>query len=904
MFRRLAPTTRRILMFSAATTAPLIYKKNHSTAQRPIAYLPLRSISQAACEPSSSFHAIFTIPNTLTRLHYPASFKSKKALADFEDKLLYGTRRAAFNLRSFEQIQTELAHWENNFIDQKVAALSKLYLIILLYEYNPNQEKTLLTELENILTQHQQLLLEYTPEYLAWEFIEIALANKFHHKISQEFLKLYLAKAENTQIILRCIAHNSDPIDAINGMNYVTSILKINAEQLRDLNGCTVLHYANSTLIADHLLTAWPNLKSIPDNKGRTPIFYHRPLLPLELYKKHKVDLNTLDKNGNSVLVARDEHPGLINAGAKYVRRNIEYKGNLHLQLGSNGVLVFDEQSLPSINLQDEDKKTPLHYAIILNRIDAALDLIKHGANPWLRDRSGRHALHYALYSGHFDLINAILQLTDSVTDEELHAPDNLGLTNLVFAYYSGRSDIVHLYMSKFADKLSAFEHRIIKHIASNTSLTSEQISADESISAQQKLILLGILASIHASNIINATIIARASILPKLVPGLNDLPKFKPGQAYGIELELANVPELLLMPFHIATLFFNVVEKLDRSVHSSLLMHLHQREDEHKYIQVNEITSKIIDSQLKLQAMLKYIEILHDCGARVNSTTGFHIHVNINGPESIAKSVSIPNNTLEKNELLIVKQIIKNFARVEALLCSFMRNGNIFDGNCTYARPIDRLLDEFIAAPTLDELRKIPHGRNYSLNVVSLGAPPYGHNTLEFRIHDGAIDPILIKAWLNFINRLVDISVAQVQNQDFDPLPDIEHLVYILIAERDYAKTWDKAWGAPISAYIDPSDTDLQLQIQDSVLYQMFLLAKQGQDFASHAGFAKLPPAEQKLILRDLEAMLDLISKFPGITDLPLDQQNIAHCFKLLHAQLTAVEQPVAVRSYGLAAG
>ena len=65
-------------------------------------------------------------------------------------------------------------------------------------------------------------------------------------------------------------------------------------------------------------------------------------------------------------------------------------------------------------NLGDEDGKTPLHYAAILDDLEVVKSLLANKANPFLQDRYGRKASDYAKDAALDFLIEAALKLSSS----------------------------------------------------------------------------------------------------------------------------------------------------------------------------------------------------------------------------------------------------------------------------------------------------------------------------------------------------------------------------------------------------------------------------------------------------------------------------------------------------------
>ena len=60
------------------------------------------------------------------------------------------------------------------------------------------------------------------------------------------------------------------------------------------------------------------------------------------------------------------------------------------------------------LSLRDKFGRTPLMFAALADYPECAEALLKHGARPQLRDRSGRTAMHWAAHHGNINCLKTI----------------------------------------------------------------------------------------------------------------------------------------------------------------------------------------------------------------------------------------------------------------------------------------------------------------------------------------------------------------------------------------------------------------------------------------------------------------------------------------------------------------
>lgn len=133
--------------------------------------------------------------------------------------------------------------------------------------------------------------------------------------------------------------------------------------------------------------------------------------------------------------------------------------------------------------------------------------------------------------------------------------------------------------------------------------------------------------------------------------------------------------------------------------------------------------------------------QAIHAMGARTNRSCGLHVHIG-------ARNLTIP--TMKRLALLY----IENESVIDALMPPSRRgnsNQYCFSIKGANLRALEQARD---VAQIASALR--PGGNRYvKLNFASY----WKHGTVEFRQHSGTIDPVKIKRWVGFCQKLVDVA-------------------------------------------------------------------------------------------------------------------------------------------------
>ncbi len=171
--------------------------------------------------------------------------------------------------------------------------------------------------------------------------------------------------------------------------------------------------------------------------------------------------------------------------------------------------------------------------------------------------------------------------------------------------------------------------------------------------------------------------------------------------------------------------------------------------EPETEAIQGTEIVSPILQGEDDMKTLKQVVQTLKDTGFNTNMLTGLHVHHD-------AQDLDIP----------AWKRLMVNYFLAEPAfdrLVSFARRGN----QNTHAlstrqqEDIEPMLDEFDDELTVDDICKqifpgVRSNHDLKLNVDAFEK----HGTVEFRQHEGTLDPDAVEHWVRLTQAFVDHSV------------------------------------------------------------------------------------------------------------------------------------------------
>jgi hypothetical protein len=131
-----------------------------------------------------------------------------------------------------------------------------------------------------------------------------------------------------------------------------------------------------------------------------------------------------------------------------------------------------------------------------------------------------------------------------------------------------------------------------------------------------------------------------------------------------------------------------------------------------------------------------KVCDALNEASAKVNRSTGLHVHIG-----------------LQNVEFEQYKNCFINYYYLEPAIDKFMANSRR-ESNNTYCKSLKyKDIESIISTQNQSEIAAIfNNDRYYKLNPVSY----LRHNTLEFRQHQGTTDYKKIHKWLMFITSFV----------------------------------------------------------------------------------------------------------------------------------------------------
>lgn len=568
--------------------------------------------------------------------------------------------------------------------------------------------------------------------------------------------------------------------------------------------------------ILDELLRVYntDDFISNHDNKNILHIFIeHGAMLDLNLleYLKRKKILNAminqLDSGGNSplsyALLVTDREinmqkyefiTGLIESGARCIRNDIEIKTPLHMLLlcSEHSIkalelfkTLFNFGSAQLVNKQDELGRTILHYAYIMRHY-ALVKYIENNVSISTKDVFGRTALHMSTMDG---------VLLGEISRQQLEDADIFGVTVADYALLSmfensavNAVKVIKMDLNVNSDP----RHHLLSVINSRSHYQKKLVqlcglkryfvdALGESWDGQMFDHALGLVMSMEFSD-------------QKKYQHFN----FPIGWALGIELEVSELPDITLLPDEEFNKCFGVDLVEDASVCGSMLsLFNHTNKSQ---VDLTEFNSKIITTSKEYYKFLAMCDILRKSGARVNKTCGMHIHFNLYGTNT--NTTKLPPLVSKNEQVIFLKYLIVNYCSIEILLRGLLRNGTAFNeqDGCPDVL-ISEHLQDILSCDSVEAMQDITITHNISLNLDALKR----HGTIEFRLHEGTVDPIIVNAWVDCITRLIAISLKQTKEhkeipRTIEPLEDIECLVYLLMIMRKYNETWDPKWAAPRS--------------------------------------------------------------------------------------------------------
>jgi hypothetical protein len=153
------------------------------------------------------------------------------------------------------------------------------------------------------------------------------------------------------------------------------------------------------------------------------------------------------------------------------------------------------------------------------------------------------------------------------------------------------------------------------------------------------------------------------------------------------------------------------------------------------------EIVSPILEGMEGLRQLEVVSAALTTLRAKINKSCGLHIHFDAVGFEAGQ-----------------IKNLIKNYAKYEALIDSFMPESRRRNNN-NYCKSLAPLVNSISQATTIQQMAQIQNSRYYKINLQSY----LRHRSIEFRHHGGTVELEKIKNWILFLHNLVEFSKNKV---------------------------------------------------------------------------------------------------------------------------------------------
>lgn len=171
------------------------------------------------------------------------------------------------------------------------------------------------------------------------------------------------------------------------------------------------------------------------------------------------------------------------------------------------------------------------------------------------------------------------------------------------------------------------------------------------------------------------------------------------------------------------------------------------------------EVVSPILKGKKGESSLKKVCESLNSVGAKVNRSTGLHVHF---GAEKMSDEHFV--------------NIFKNYQALEATIDSFMPSSRRGRAN-EYCQTLANL--DYSGCCTKDDVARINISRYRKVNAHAY----MSHKTIEFRQHSGTTDYNKILNWINFLRKLIVFSF----DKNIDRCDAIEEIPFLTQEEKSY---------------------------------------------------------------------------------------------------------------------
>ena len=225
----------------------------------------------------------------------------------------------------------------------------------------------------------------------------------------------------------------------------------------------------------------------------------------------------------------------------------------------------------------------------------------------------------------------------------------------------------------------------------------------------------------------------------------------------FGVELEVYNV---------VRTELIREVEQRSISIQSEGYNHT----DNNHYYKIvsdasicgengNEVVSPILKGKKGLDSLKEVCESLENVGAKVNKSTGLHVHFDA--------------STMTDGHFV---QLFKNYQKLESVIDTFMPNSRRANNNvfCKSLRGI-----HYDGCQTKEDVMNYNGTRYRKVNAESY----IRHKTVEFRQHSGTTEFKKISNWINFLRKLIQYSF----DHAIENCSSIEEIPFLTEKEKEF---------------------------------------------------------------------------------------------------------------------
>nr|XP_032801958.1 inversin isoform X1 [Petromyzon marinus] len=221
------------------------------------------------------------------------------------------------------------------------------------------------------------------------------------------------------------------------------------------------------------IVAANPEFRDAPDQFGRTPLMYcvlaDRPECA-EALVKAGANVNKTDKSKRTALHLAAQKGNyrilklLLSRRASLLQKDLEGMTGLHLATRHETprclALLLKHIEPGEVDVQDNQKRTALHWSAYYNHPEHVRMLIKHDSNIGVPDSEGKIPLHWAANNKDPSAVHTVRCLLEATpTDSILNWQDYEGRTPLHFAVADGNEAVVDILTSPQVCNVTAYDN-------------------------------------------------------------------------------------------------------------------------------------------------------------------------------------------------------------------------------------------------------------------------------------------------------------------------------------------------------------------------------------------------------------------------------------------------------------